>query len=299
MGERDDEMTAVTTHYPLLVCGATFAGLGAALAANMPTLVVERSAGVGQEFIETFNPGAVDAKLAGLQLSPFEQSLHAELVERSLMEPGGGPVHLPGVHAVLCKRIQDADLKVLFLTEIVEVKTSGEGFEVTLYNVSGFQTIRVDQIIDTTSRRFSQPDRLYAPVGGKRLSAHLSAALSEQEAMPIVQPVDEQAQIVQGRFPSERILAFTVDAGADWPAARHSLQEYWRARPDSLAPWTIAAVASTFGLDVPQGPQRLAAHWTWLPSENSLHPLEAFNQGYQYLQSTVEGGVKDGYLKTV
>jgi hypothetical protein len=295
--ERDVEMTAVVTHYPLLVCGATFAGLGAAFAASQRVLVVERSAGVGQEFIETFNPGSVDLGFADLRLSPFEQSFHSELVERNLMEQGGGPVHLAGVHAVLCKLIQDAGLEMLFLTEIVEVRSMKEGFEVTLYNVSGFQTIRVDRIIDTTSRRFSQPDHLYMPTGAKRLRAHLSTELQEQAATPIVQQFDERVQIIQGRFPSERIVAFTVDADADWPAARHSLQEYWRARPDSLAPWTLAAVASTFGLNIPQGPQELGVNWTWLPSENALHPLQAFNQGYQVQQS--KEGIEDGYLKSV
>ncbi|NHN29602.1 hypothetical protein [Paenibacillus agricola] len=290
-------MTAVTTHYPLLVCGATFAGLGAAFAAEQPVLVVERSAGVGQEFIETFNPGSADSKLAEIQLSPFEQSLHEELVQRSLMKQGGGPIHLPGAHAVLCKRIQDVGLQVLFLTEIVEVRPLGEGFEVMLYNVSGFQTIRVDRIIDTTSRRFSQPDHLYSPIGAKRISAHLSTDQPEQAAMPIVQPPGDRAQIVQGRFPSERVLTFTVDAEADWPAARHSLQEYWRTRPDSLASWTLAATSSAFGLDVPQGPQELAANWSWLPSEGSLHPLQAFNQGYQAQQS--KEVIEDGYIKTL
>ncbi|WP_282936202.1 hypothetical protein [Paenibacillus sp. RC67] len=291
-------MTAEAAHYQLLVCGATCAGLGAALAAKLPVIVVERSAGVGQEFIETFNPGSFEA-MDDLRVSPLEQSLHAELIERSLMEPGGGPVHLPGVHSVLCKRIQDAGLKVLFLTEIIEITPTGDGFEVTLYNVSGFQTIRVDRILDTTSCRFSRPDQHYAPVNRKIIRAHLSAGISGNETTPIVQPLDEQAQILQGRFPSERILALTVDTGTDWPAARHSLQEYWRARPASLALWTIAAVASTFGEQVPQGPIELAAHWIWLPSESSPHPLLAFRQGCQYSRLQSEEGVNDGYRKTI
>ncbi|WP_028548046.1 hypothetical protein [Paenibacillus sp. UNC451MF] len=291
-------MTAEAAHYQLLVCGATFAGLGAAIAAKLPVIVVERSAGVGQEFIETFNPGSFEA-MKDLPFSPLEQSLHTELIERSLMEPGGGPVHLPGVHSVLCKRIQDTGLKVLFLTEIIEVKATGEGFEVTLYNVSGFQTIRVDRILDTTSRRFSQPDQSYAPVNRKIIRAHLSGGVSGNETTSNVQPLDEQAQILPGRFPSERILALTVDAGTDWPAARHSLQEYWRARPASLALWTIAAVASTFGLQVPQGPIELAAQWIWLPSESSPHPLQAFRQGYRFLQLQSEEDVNDGYRKTI
>ncbi|TMV45830.1 FAD-binding protein [Paenibacillus mesophilus] len=48
------------TECSLLVCGATLAGLGAAIAAmeeKRDVIVVERTASVGREFIEAFNPG--------------------------------------------------------------------------------------------------------------------------------------------------------------------------------------------------------------------------------------------------
>lgn len=145
-------------HYNTLICGATICGTGAALASPDTVLVVERSAAVGQEFIESFNPGRYEVPLP---LSGYGQSFVMELRQRNLIESAFEPVHLPGLHPVLCRRLLDAGIQVLLLTEILQIRKRSAGFEIDLFNASGIRTVTADRILDTTTDRISRiPDRV-------------------------------------------------------------------------------------------------------------------------------------------
>ncbi|TMV45027.1 hypothetical protein FE783_30620 [Paenibacillus mesophilus] len=263
-------------HCPLLVCGATLAGIGAALAAGGEVLIVERSSTVGHEFIEAFNPGLTTADYV---LSAFGERFRSELAERNLIGDNG-IVHLPGLAPVLCRHLDLAQhIGVLFMTEIVEVKALASGYEVVLYNVSGFRTVIADRILDTTTCRLSDTAN---PHSSERLT--LNAYLHGPANVPVSQPDDRSAIIAQGRFEEEHILKWRVPADCDWPKARQGLHDYWRLRPQQLSAWTIAAVAGVIESRVPPGPHPLSARWTWLPSAGFDSPLQALDQGYRLVR---------------
>lgn len=274
------------TECSLLICGATLAGLGAAAAAleaKRDVVVVERTSLVGREFIEAFNPGSGSGKPA----TDFGQRVRSGWIERNLMEENG-PVHLPGLHPVLCLLIKQYGLKVRFLTEIVGVAERDGRYEVLLHDASGSRPLRVEEILDTSTERLTVPGRLVIPES-KRLNAYLHHPDLRNAVMPA--PFDESMSVCGGRFPSEVILKVNVAPEADWLQARQRLHQFWQARPAEWAPWTIAAVAGTFDSTVPGGPQRLGERWSWLPSEAFANPLSAIDQGYGSYAGTE--GIRD------
>lgn len=276
-------------HYKTLICGATCSGIGAALAAPESTLVVERSAAVGQEYIESFNPGRNDGPIP---LSSFGRSFVLELRQRNLTGAALEPVHLPGLHPVLCRRLLDARVQVLLLTEIIEIRQLPAGFEVDLFNASGLRTVTADRIIDTTTCRVSRPAEIRP--AGRSLNAYIHTGIADQ-GLPAAS--DPGVEFVQGRFSAEHIVKWTLAADDDWPAARNGLLSYWHTRPTVLLPWTIAAIASVFDCEVQRGLQLVTDSWFWLPSKGYGHPVEAIDQGYVH-QKRWEGA-SDGVRRKV
>lgn len=267
----------------LLICGASLAGLGAACAAQAAgreTVIVERTGYVGREFIEAFRPGRAN----GLPETEFGASVKNDWVRRNLIGDHGS-VHLPGLHPVLCLLIKQRALNVRFLTEIIDVSERDGGYEVLLYDVGGCHSIRVGEVLDTTSERLSTPGQLAVP-GRKRLNAYLHHPAIAQIELPA--PIDGSMSVVRGLFPSEVIMQFDVPASDDWVQARNRLYTYWEARPEAWSEWTVAAVASVFAVSVPEKPEQIGRRFKWAPSESYGHPLAAIDQGYASYQGTGE-----------
>lgn len=267
----------------LLVCGATFAGLGAAAAAletKRDVVVVERTASVGREFIEAFNPGSGREEPE----TELAQNLRDDWIRRGLQE-GDGPVHLPGLHPVLCLLIRRYGLKVSFLTEIVEVAERNGQYEVLLVDASGYRRMQVDEIADTSSERLTTPGRLYVP-RRKWIRAYLHHPAAGQTDLPA--PFDGAMSVCRGRFPAEVMLKLSVDPQDDWREARQRLYRLWRNRPAEWSSWTIAATAGTFQSDVPPGPLQLGEAWRWLPSEAFSNPLTAIDRGCNLYRKAVD-----------
>lgn len=263
------------TESSLLICGATLAGLGAAAAAQeagRDVVVVERTSLVGREFIEAFNPGDGWSE----PTTDFARHVRSEWIGRNLME-AGGPVHLPGLHPVLCQFIKQRGIKVRFLTEIVGVTERDGLYEVLLHDASGCRPALVGQILDTSTERLTVPGRLAVPQR-KRLNAYLHHPDPRNAVVP--PPLDDSMSVCRGRFPSEIILKLDVASGDDWLQARERLHQYWLARPAEWASWTIAAVAGAFEVSVPNEPQQLGERWTWFPSAACSNPLSAIERGY-------------------
>jgi hypothetical protein len=261
-------------------------------------LVIERTATVGKEYVNAFNPGRRFEK--PLALSRFATAFRDDLLRRNLMEPGG-PVHLPAMHPLLCLLIKESGIDVQFLTEVVDVKDRGGRYCVRLINAAGLHEVFADEILDTSSDRATTPGSLQVPEG-KRLNAYLyggkvgagkAGDADEAGRMSFVgglgvgslaAPGGGAVEVVGGRYSSEVILKFSVAPTDDWPQAREKLHVYWKDRPDAWKPWTIAAIADEFETLVAPGARRVAERWSWLPSEGFDHPLEAIDRGYGFSQ---------------
>lgn len=260
-------------HYPLLVYGATFAGLGIATAAKDRTLLVERTALVGSEFIASYNPGEGWDSQADTSAA---RQLRDELVQRNLLSDNG-KVHLPAIAPVLFRHIRHNGLNVRMMTEIVDIAARGQSYEVTLFNASGLQRITADHIIDTTSTCSSAP-QLHASFVSKSINAMLHSEVSAP--VPALPDDDAVVGLVEGLMPGELILKLALDGKDDWTEARAKLHRYWGRHFRAFEPWTLAALGDAFDILTDVREKSLDSNgWTWFPSSTPSNLIMAFDAG--------------------
>ncbi|MDF2722557.1 MAG: hypothetical protein K0Q59_2232 [Paenibacillus sp.] len=267
----------------LLICGATFAGIGAAIAASQQkrdVVIVERTSLVGHEFIETFNPGSHWS----VPSTELGRSLQSDLIRRNVMEQEGGAAHLAALHPILCQLIKQHGLQVKFLTEIVSVSEQNGRFAVELHDAAGRSRITADEVLDTSSQRLTTPGKLVVPER-KQLNAYLNHPDLLNAEPPAA--IDDTMSVARGRFRTEVVLKVNVKPEEDIPQARHRMVGYWQNRPEAWRPWTIAATATVFQYSFAAVSSQLADRWSWHPSEARLNALAAFDQGYHLIEKAV------------
>ena len=255
---------------PVFIYGATFAGLGIAIANPNETFLAEPTSLVGSEFIASFNPGESWEKPL---ISEAAIDLQNDLIRRNVLSENGH-VHLPPIAPVLLQLIRTKNLNIKMMTKIVDVQPSPKGYEITFYNSSGLQKIEAGAIVDTTATCASSPAQ-QVPIQYRKVNAMLHCA--DPQKLPKLE--DESVELVAGLFPGEVILKLDVDENDGWIEARQKLHEYWLHRPKVLSSWILAAVADSFEIGVLTGSHQVANSWTWFPSAAYSNLLHAFDAG--------------------
>lgn len=263
------------SHYRTIVLGATFAGLGAALEDIDGTLVIERTALVGHEFINSFNPGKDWNDTA---LSASGASLREELRERGLLSDDG-LVHLPALAPVLYNRIHESGLRVLLLTEVLRIEESSEFVEVTIYHASGRSVVRADRLIDTRTEAAVPGD-----IVAKRINAmllHVGEATLEVDRPDAFVVPDAETEIVKGKLGGELIIKLTIEKADDWVQARSKLNRVWTNRPEEWSDWRLCAVATCFEVEMAVRDSSEEGRIRRLTSAAYRNPLEAYETGIE------------------
>jgi hypothetical protein len=263
--QRGDDVQKDSSYYPIIILGATFAGLGAAYSHKQESLIIERSALVGYEFINSYNPGEGWNEVV---LSTEGGRLKKELLERQILSEDGR-AHIPAVAPVLYNKIAQDSLNILLHTEIADISQAGDVIEVTIYNASGLSKLKTDLIVDT------RPDRARR-IKSKSINAMLSCGEEEINLPDLEQG---QAQFVKGKLKGEIIVKVPVDVQDSWTSARHKLHQLWVNRPPEWASWTLAAIAGCFDIQAEHEPAANDPNCLYLPSSAYRNPLEAFEAG--------------------
>ena len=273
-----DKQSNVQTkkEYKTLICGATFTGLGIANAIGSDCIVIERTAAVGREFINSYNAGKGWNEVS---LSDKGTALQKELIRHNLLNEEGR-VHLAGMAPVLFNRILQENFPCLFLTEILDIKQGNDGWEVTIYNASGIQKIKVQEIIDTTANKITCPKEEIKIVA-KKLNILLNRNDFRGNDSNDVLSENEIA-FVPGFFETEAVLKVDLEVKDDWPAARKKAHDFWKKMSPHFTDWKFAWLADEFEVQVKVEEQDQGNKITWLPSCNFSNPLEAFEKGYAF-----------------
>lgn len=251
--------------YDTLIIGASMTGIGLAFHNKENTLIIERTASPGSEYISAFYPGK------NWKEAPAG-ALKKELEERNIIYKG--KAHIPALAPVLCNFIKREKLNALFWTEITKTEKKEDAFEVEILNASGLQTIKAERIIDTTSLRISSPDN--SSIISKGINAILHCE-NETAAFEM-----KDGRIIDGRFPSEKFFSVPIEINDDWPEARKKLFDAWKKRPDEIKGWLMASTASEFVYASKKGPFEVGKNWSHLPSTAYSNPLESFNAGKNF-----------------
>lgn len=111
-------------YVPLLVVGATFAGVGIASAARRGALVVEAFSQPGHEFISSYRPGEhwyrSPRTAAGKRL--LEQLVRRNVLDETYR------LHIPAVLPILCQWMKEKRLPVLLMTAITRITPHPDGY---------------------------------------------------------------------------------------------------------------------------------------------------------------------------
>lgn len=280
-------------HYSTFVYGASFAGIGIALASKKKVLVVEPSTMVGREFVSSFRVGD---HWVETEMTTQANELLKELKERALFSEG--KVHLGPVASVMFRIIHEAQLDVLMRTQLTGMEQREDGtFEISLFNASGIKKVVADTIIDTTCTGQSLPSTKMK-LSAKSLNVMLHRRPSEgnSQQTSIFNPdLDEEVirlrqiipsenvqagvQLSRGLYPEELVLSYRVNLEDDWIQARGKLYAYWEKNADKFRPWTMALIADTFEVKPASTIKRIQDHWEWLPSSAYPNLLQAFDTG--------------------
>lgn len=256
--------------YPLIVLGATFAGIGAAYSNKADTLILERTALAGYEFANAYRTGEGwnDALL-----SEVGDKLRMEMLQRKILSDQG-EVHIPALAPLMYNRIKEDQLHLLLMADIVSITWESTRYCVQVHTTSGFKKFYTDRIIDTRTDALS---------GDLIKKKSINALLYCEEGISSSSPGSlGTAEFMKGKQNGEIIVSLPVEADDDWSSAREKLHKLWMSRPMEWNGWKILAVGGSFDIRAEQGPVRVMDNWSLLPSAAYRNPLEALEAGHLY-----------------
>lgn len=255
---------------PVFIYGATVLALGIAHKLKHKAIVVGRTGFAGREYVDCYNPGDF---IYGKTYNSETQDLKAELERRNILLQS--KMHIQGAAPVVFNRVKEENLNFLFMTVVTEIKPVQEGYEITVYNNSGFTKFYAEVVIDTTSLCETKPSEKI-DIKSKSINATLSPVNKDfifpHSNNPLV-------TLIQGRFDDEVYLKFQLHNDDDWVTSHEKLHKYWISREEGLRDWNIAAVASSFDIKVDTKSEQLERNWFWVPSSSHDNLLDAYDAG--------------------
>ena len=263
------EMCSDRKKLPVLIYGATALGMAAALRLGSQAIVAEKTGFAAWEFAASFEPGVGPWKA----VSPEGQALQSELTRRAVLSETG--THIQGAAPVFFHIAAQSGMDVRLWTRIAGLSEEHDGYTVTLWDSSGFHTVKATAILDTSSSG-------EVVCGSEQDSfCTLNAVLVPGEpnaALPVCSR--EEIELIPGNFADEWYLRYRLDAADSPAAARKKLLSFWENRGEGLSQWRIGAIAPLISRRPPLGTmERKASNLIWQPSAGCRNLLEAFETG--------------------
>ncbi len=253
-----------------LVVGCTGVGLGLALSNPSETLVIESTAALLPEWVQTYVPGNEwDTYQAANELT---QRIQADMKKRSIQTDRG--VHITGLSALMAQLSKEHKINALFMTHILGVEAQADGFKVDIVNVGGHSSIYCKRIIDTSSRFLSDPNK-NVKVNKRQLSFYLRPIPGKDIAG---EHTDSSYAFAPGAFINEASVIVDVDPHMHWHAARNQANEFWVNRPEPLRSWNCVAMSTQFFEQV-EVVQTGHAQWQHVPAMHELNALAGIDSG--------------------
>lgn len=256
-----------TVDWVILGASCSALGLAESLGPRGRVLIIERTAMLAREFVHAFKAGC------DWQQAPDSEPatrLKDRLVSQGLL--AGDRVSICGAGALFNQAFLDAPAVTRLDCALASVRRENGGFVLELFGAGGFETIRTQRIIDTTTERVALQQRaLHAQLVHDQAAFDLPAPL----AGITWQPDDLLA-------PPTLILQLACPVTECLFDARHRLLDAVLAlRPTVLAGWRIAAIALSFADTAAAVLSEPETGWYTLPSCGFANPLAAIDGGFR------------------
>lgn len=248
-----------------LILGATFYGLSRLLSSPGDCMAVERSVLVGSEYVDSLNDkGAADFVPSTEFCTRIKESL---FISGALND--AGEIYAAPASFHLCELLLEKHGKILFDTSVAEIRKTRGGYEVTIFNRSGFSVISAKRIIDTTSEGV-----LHNPP---------YPALAQKNLNLIVQKPENAncglKNLTHNSLAGIDIFKFPVGLHEDMYPAKTRLYSFWENSPDAKDS-RIVYIANTFAYDMDFTCHKIDDNRYWIPSSGCGGILQAIDKGF-------------------
>ena len=262
-------------HCETLILGGSAFACGMASRDPGKCLILERGILLVPEFASAQYPLSVS--------SPRTQTgkqILRELERRGIVS--GKKIHPPPLSAYFIRWMHEKKCRLLFNSELIDVTRSGKDTSAEIFCIDGQNTIRAEQIIDTTAEGWRNRGRDL--IRGKALCAAVCGTISHLPAGGELRC----ASFSTGHLPGEHLLRVDVPADATWHEARlrlHDIFRYLQKRNPRLALGGEATFLVYEYEDAGTIRRRMEDGILWIPSAQYKDPVTAFEEGLQWISA--------------
>jgi hypothetical protein len=250
-----------------VIIGPSFYAAGRALRSEDDVLVIGRNSSIGDEWSYSHR------RFATRNFTPWSHEVLDLLRETDELSLHGD--NAIAISVLLYERLAACPDRFKLWTELESVKQVEDGFELTLYTVSGREVVRCRELIDSTVMALTCPEWGQANLKTKRLNMLVGDTTSGWEPPENF----EGLTIRPGRTEMEMVVEFEVPVATTLSEARARLLEIWRRRPEAMRPWKITTFGAEFDCDLTCDQHGFAKNWSFVNPQAFDHPLIAFETG--------------------
>lgn len=253
-----------------IIIGPTFFAAGRALREGSDILVIGHNSSIGDEWCYSYRQISSTGYIPN---SPLTADLQKELRDLALDSAEQNALALS---VILYGVLEKYSGKFKLWTEIESIKETDNGYELTVFTVSGRETLNCEELIDNYPEAHSCPDWGKSNIRSKRLNMLVHNCGTE-----ILEPFPafDRLAVRNGRNDRELVVEHAVNPEVTMEAARRQLLEIWSRRPESIRPWKIGTFGAEFDYDMNCDRQEVKSKWKYLNPLSFSSPIAAFDAG--------------------
>ncbi len=255
-------------YYDTVILGATFLGLGAALAKGKDVAVIEKGSLFGAEYVDCFR-SAKETEFEPKTM--LGQHFFAELKARGLVAENGQLYQAPAVY-VLSSFLKEKEIDIYMMTEVISIEKTEAGYRITIFNTQGFSTIETKRILDTTNLGTGH---------------NLGKTIAWSKSLNVILYNPDKQKLEGLSFNSASGLYF-YKMPVEQDISRYEAMERLVAMEKELTEknMRISAIAQEFAYDLEPVMKQADEHFIWQPSCAYINLTEAYDKGV----ALMEGG---------
>lgn len=254
-----------------IILNPSFFAAGQALQADSDVLIIGRNSSIGDEWTYSFRQikeSDIEPSTeitSCLQKQMFDLEIENKAIAFSVL---------------LYEALEKYTDKFLLWTELESVREVDDGFELSVYTVSGHELIHCRELIDTSTEALTIPDWGQNNIESKTLNMLID---KQNDTSSQIQELGG-LKVRAGRNETEHIIEYSVHPEVSLSVARTELLNIWHKRPENLKNWKIASFGSEFDYSLKCNKHIIKPNFLF------INPL-AFDSPIAALEAGLTGGV--------